>query len=199
MDLETFITAVFCLADDFVRDLTQTGRLRQRGPEPVLADSEVLAIEAVGEFLGLDTDQALHAYFRRHFAEFFPGLRTVHRTTLARQAANLWLVKIAFWQRLAAAARQDAAVALVDSLPVPVCRFARAYRCRSFRGLAAFGHDALAHQTYYGLRLHLRVTWPGVVTAATLAGRPGPGGAIAGTGPASGARSTTPRTVPPGR
>jgi hypothetical protein len=72
MDLETFITAVFCLADDFVRDLTRTGRLRQRGPAPVLADSEVLAIEAVGEFLGLDTDQALHAYFRRHFAEFFP-------------------------------------------------------------------------------------------------------------------------------
>jgi hypothetical protein len=63
----------------------------------------------------------------------------VHRTTLARQAANLWLVKIAFWQRLAAATRQDAAVALVDSLPVPVCRFARAHRCRGFRGLAVSG------------------------------------------------------------
>src|SRR4051794_34131116 len=34
MDLETFITAVFCLADDFVRDLTLAGRLRRRGPEP---------------------------------------------------------------------------------------------------------------------------------------------------------------------
>ena len=144
MDLETFITAVFCLADDFVRDLTRAGRLRRRGPEPVLADSEVLTIEAVGEFLGLDTDQALHAYFRRHFADLFPGLRAVHRTTLARQAANLWLVKGALWQRLAATARQDAALALIDSLPVPVCRFARAHRCRGFRGLAAFGHDALA-------------------------------------------------------
>ena len=91
MDLETFITAVFCLADDFVRDLTRAGRLRRRGPEPVLADSEVLTIEAVGEFLGLDTDQALHAYFRRHFAEFFPGLRTVHRTTLAgRRRTSGW-------------------------------------------------------------------------------------------------------------
>jgi DDE family transposase len=169
MDLETFITAVFCLADDFVRDLTRTARLRRRGPEPVLADSEVITIEAVGEFLGLDTDQALHAHFRRRFAALFPGLRTVHRTTLARQAANLWLVKIAFWQRIAAAARHDGGLSLVDSLPVPVCRFARAFRCRSFRGIAAFGRDALAHQTYYGLRLHLRVAWPGVITAATLA------------------------------
>jgi len=89
MDLETFIIAVFCLADDFVREFTQAGRLRQHGPEPVLADSEVLTIEVVGEFLGLDTDQALHAYFRRHFAAAFPGLRSLHRTTFARQAANL--------------------------------------------------------------------------------------------------------------
>ena len=62
MDLETFITAVFCLADDFVRDLTRAGRLRRRGPEPVLADREVLTIEAVGEFLGLDTDQVASSH-----------------------------------------------------------------------------------------------------------------------------------------
>jgi hypothetical protein len=149
MDLETFIIAVFCLVDDFVRDLCRGRRLRQRGPAPILADSEVLTVEITGEFLSLDTDRGLHAYFRRHFGHLFPGLRTIHRTTSLRQAANLWAVN------------QDAAIVLIDSLPVPVCRFARAHRCRSFRGLAAFGYDPLAHQTYYGLRLHLRVTWPG--------------------------------------
>jgi Transposase DDE domain len=169
MDLETFIIAVFCLVDDFVRDLCHGRRLRQRGPAPILADSEVLTVEITGEFLGLDTDQALHAYFRRHFGHLFPGLRTVHRTTFLRQAANLWAVKHALWQHLTTGTRHDAALVLIDSLPVPVCRFARAHRCRSFRGLAAFGYDPLAHQTYYGLRLHLRVTWPGVITAAVLA------------------------------
>jgi hypothetical protein len=169
MDLETLIVAVFCLVDDFVRDLCRDRELRQRGPRPILADSEVLTAEIVGEFLGLDTDRGLHAYFRRHFGHLFPGLRTVHRTTFVRQAANLWGVKQALWQHLAAATRHDPALALVDSLPVPACRFARAHRCRSFRGFAAFGYDALAHQTFYGLRLHLRVSWPGVITAATLA------------------------------
>jgi hypothetical protein len=72
MDLDTFITAVFCLVDDFVRDLCSRRRLRQRGPAPVLADSEVLTIEAIGEFLGLDADRALHAHFRRHFAQPLP-------------------------------------------------------------------------------------------------------------------------------
>ena len=168
MDLETFIVAVFCLVDDFLSESFEH-KLRQRGPAPVLADSEVLTIETIGEFLGLDSDQALHAYFRRHFGHLFPGLRAVHRTTFLRQAANLWAVKRALWQRLVAATHHDAAIALIDSLPVPVCRFARAYRCRTFAGFATFGHDALAHQTYYGLRLHLRITWPGVITAATLA------------------------------
>jgi len=169
VDTETFIIVMFCLVDDFVRGLCHERRLRQRGPGPVLADSEVLTIEIVGEFLGLDTDRALHAHFRRHFGHLFPGMRVVHRTTLARQAANLWAVKSALWRHLAAAAEPDPALVLIDSLPMPVCRFARAYRCQSFRGLAAFGYDALAHQTYYGLRLHLRVSWPGVITAATLA------------------------------
>ena len=128
MDLETFIIAVFCLVDDFVRDLCRGRRLRQRGPAPILADSEVLTVEITGEFLGLDTDQALHAYFRRHFGHLFPGLRTVHRTTFLRQAANLWAVKHALWQHLTTGTRHDAALVLIDSLPVPVCRFARAHR-----------------------------------------------------------------------
>ena len=169
MDLETLIVTIFCLVDDFVRDLCHDRRLRQRGPTPVLADSEVLTVEIVGELLGLDTDRGLHAYFRRHYGHLFPRLREVHRTTFARQAANLWVVKHALWWRLAAMAGHDPAVTLVDSMPVPVCRFARAHRCRSFRGFAAFGYDPVAHQTYYGLRLHLRVAWPGGIAAATLA------------------------------
>ncbi len=128
----------------------------------------MLTIEIAGEFLGLDTDQNLHAYFRRPFAHLFPGLRRVHRTTLARQAAKLGVVKQALWPHLATPVACDPALVLIDSLPVPVCRFARGYRCRRCAGLAAFGYDALAHQTYYGLRLHARVVWPGILTAASM-------------------------------
>jgi hypothetical protein len=167
MDLERFIIAVFCLTDDFVQAFCREHKLRQRGPAPTLADSEVLTIEITGEFLGLDTDQSLHAYFRRHFSHLFPGLPCVHRTTFVRQAANLWVVKQALWQHLAASVPHDPALVLIDSLPVPVCRFARG--CRRLAGLASFGYDPLAHQTYYGLRLHACIAWPGVIIAASLA------------------------------
>ena len=90
MDLETLIVAVFCLVDDFVRDLCRECRLRQRGPAPVLADSEVLTVEIVGEFLGLDTDQGLYVYFRRHFAHLFPasGRSTAPRSCARRRTCG---------------------------------------------------------------------------------------------------------------
>jgi hypothetical protein len=35
----------------------------------------------------------------------------------------------------------DPAISILDSFPMPVCRFGRAYRCRRLAGLAAFGRD----------------------------------------------------------
>jgi hypothetical protein len=166
VDLDSLIIAVFCLVDDALRQLPF--RLRQRGPRPTLCDSEVLTVEVVGEYLGLDCDTALFAYFRRHYAHFFPALGAVHRTTFARQAANLWKLKEELWQRLVPATGCDPRWALVDSFPVAVCRFARAPRCRVFRGAASYGRDHCVKQVFYGFRLHARVCWPGVVTRLSL-------------------------------
>jgi hypothetical protein len=165
MDLSTFIVAVFCLIDDRLKGR----RIRQRGPAPKLSDAEVLTIEIVGEFLGIDTDKAIHLFFRRHYAEWFPALREVHRTTFARQAANLWKVKEHLWQEFLALAPHDPTFTLVDSMPLPACLFARAYRCKRFHGEAAFGKDTLLRQTFYGFRMHARVCWPGVITGFSVA------------------------------
>ncbi len=165
MDLSTFIVAVFCLVDNRIQGL----RLRSRGPAPKLSDAEVLTIEIVGEFLGLDTDKGLHLFFRRHYADWFPALGEVHRTTFARQAANLWRVKERLWQEVLPLAPHDPAFALVDSMPLPACLFARAYRCKRFRGEAAFGKDTLLKQTFYGFRMHARVCWPGLITRFSVA------------------------------
>jgi hypothetical protein len=93
---------------------------------PFATDSEVPTIEVVGEFLGLDEDAELFAYFRRHYAHFFPNLLRVHRTTFARQAANLWKVKELLWRELLTCVPHDPTFAMCDSMPLPVCLFARA-------------------------------------------------------------------------
>jgi hypothetical protein len=165
VDLNTFIVAVFCLIDDRIEDRA----LRARGPLPRLSDAEVLTLEIVGEFLGLDTDKAIFRYFRRHYGEWFPALGEVHRTTFARQAANLWKIKERLWQELLGLTPHDPAFAICDSMPLPACLFARAYRCSRFRGEAAFGKDTLLRQTFYGFRVHARVCWPGVITRISVA------------------------------
>ena len=54
-------------------------------------------------------------------------------------------------------------------MPLPVCLFARAYRCSRFGGEAAFGKDTLLRQTFYGFRTHIRVCWPGLITRFAVA------------------------------
>lgn len=173
MDLDTLIITMFVTIDDEIKIAQQrlrVGRLRQRGPAPRLADAEVLTMECVGEFLGLDADKHVVAYFARHFPHFFPALARTHRTTFARQAANLWHLKELVWRRLAAeVAPADDRLHIVDSMPVPVCRFARAPFCRRLRGAARYGKDHADRQTFYGFRLHARLTWPGLISEVVLA------------------------------
>lgn len=167
MDLNTLIVAVFCEVDDW---FIEQEKLRGRGPEPTLSDPEVLTMEIVGEFLGIDAEKDLYAYFKRHYQEWFPALREVYRTTFTRQMANLWVAKERLWRHLLRLRIDfDPAISLVDSFPVPVCRFARAYRCRLLPEESAFGYDEMNKQTFYGLRAHLRVCWPGVVVSVDLA------------------------------
>jgi hypothetical protein len=166
VDLNTFITAVFCLADDWLQEQQPP---RRRGPAPELSDSEVLTIEIVGEFLGIAAEKGLYTYFRRHYGEWFPALRRVHRTTFTRQMANLWAMKRKLWRELLGRISFDPEVSLIDSFPVPVCQFARAYRCRVLGEESAFGYDEMSKQTFYGLRAHLHVAWPGVIVGVELA------------------------------
>ena len=169
MDLDDFIITTFCMIDDMLKDILGSGRLRQRGPAPVLSDSEVLTIEVVGEYLRLHQDKAIFDYFQRHYSHFFPATSTLHRTTFVRQAANLRSVKELVWQGILAQTSFDSEFHIIDSIPLPACQFARAYRCRRFKGDAAFGYDSLARQTFYGFRLRALVAWPGVIVGFSVA------------------------------
>ncbi len=97
--IEEFIIAVFCCVDDLLKEVTQGQPIRSKGFAPALADSEVIAMEIVAEYQGIDADQAIWRYFRRHWLTWFPGLSS--RSAFVRQAANLWQYKELLQQRLA--------------------------------------------------------------------------------------------------
>ncbi|HEX2185011.1 MAG TPA: IS982 family transposase [Chloroflexota bacterium] len=60
------------------------------------------------------------------------------------------------------------AVFLVDSLPVPACRRARARRCGKLRGRAYCGYCAAKREKFFGWRLHLVCDAAGVPVAFEL-------------------------------
>lgn len=170
MNLDDFILTCFCWIDDKMASLIQRQRLRQRGPRPKLSESEVLTMGVGGSYLGISQDEALFAFFQEHYAHSFPRLAQVHRTIFVRQAANLWAIKERLWMTLRdSLIRHDELIGIIDSMPLPVCRFARAPWCVRFRGQASSGKDHADRQTFYGFRLHLRLGWPGVITHVFLA------------------------------
>ena len=172
MTFDDYLLHLFYLVDAEYGALG-LGRLRRRGPAPALHDAEVLTMELAGEFLGLDTDRGIYRFFRRYHRREFPALARVHRTTFVRQAAGLWRVAQRLHERLVGLAPLRDEVSgeplwLIDSFPLHVCRFARAKGSKLFKGTAAYGHDHVVRNTFFGFRVHVRCSDRGPVAQAEL-------------------------------
>ena len=76
MPLEEFIITIFCLIDDLYT-AQFPHPLRQRGTAPKLADSEVIAMEIIAEWLGIHEDQAIWKYFKQYWPHFSRQYLTV--------------------------------------------------------------------------------------------------------------------------
>lgn len=170
MDLSTFIIGVFDICEDF---FNQRGPIRGRGPAPKLSDSEVVTMEIVAEFLGIDTDKGIYTYFKRHYPHYFPKIRELHRTTFTRQAANLWVIKEHLWQHVLehelVVGGEEEPLMVIDSFPIPVCKKSRSYKCKVMRELSDRGRDTNLGK-FLGLRAHVLVLWPGVIVRAEVCG-----------------------------
>ena len=73
MSLEDFIITVYCLVDEGMEKVLNEQKLRQRGFSPKLSDEEILTMEIVAEFLGIDTEKGAWEYFRNHWFGWFPN------------------------------------------------------------------------------------------------------------------------------
>lgn len=171
MPLDEFIIAVFCCIESLLQEVQSAYPGRQRGFAPRLADSEVLTMETVGEFLGIDAEKQIWHYFRRHWLPWFPRLGS--RSSFVRQAANLWCIKQLLQEKLAGSlGAYGAPVHLMDGFPLPVCRLARAKRCRTFRDVSAKGYCAAKDEYYWGLHGSLIISASGVITGKTATAAP---------------------------
>lgn len=167
MNRDHFIITVYCLACEEYRAIQSQQRIRRAGFAPRFTDEEAITIEVCGEVFGLETDEAIYAYFQEHYGHFFPHLP--ERSQYVRQVANLWMVKTMIQQRLVYQSGQATEpIQVIDTLPVPVCVYTRSVRDRLFKPYADYGHCAAKQMDFYGFKLGLRITRLGMITHYVL-------------------------------
>ena len=167
LTIKDFLIHVFCCVDDLLQDIYQQYRPRARGFAPALSDSEVITMEIVAEYFGIDTEKGIWSYFCHHWLSWFPDIPS--RSSFVRQAAKLWKYKQILQTKLVhKMGAFDNNIHLIDGIPIPLCCFSRAPNCRSFKGEADYGHCAAKKLTYYGFSGHLVISGNGIITGFTL-------------------------------
>ena len=138
-------------------------RFRRNYTEAKLSDSEIITLAIIGEIHGISSGKAWFNYVRKNFKDLFPNLG--HRTGFNRTRRNLESVINAIRKEIGnylGYNRSD--IYIVESMPIPLCGFGRAYFCKRFKDISSYGYCAAKKETYYGLKLHAAVTLEGYVT-----------------------------------
>lgn len=161
MDAEWIIT-VFLILDELC---TKGGRQRHKLAH--VCDAEVLTVAVVAA-----------PYFQNHHERALLVLRELGywQRDLSVSRFNRRLHALADWLDLGVEVLTEVAqtgeIFIIDSLPVPVCKWVRARRCRTVRGLDFCSYCAAKKEKFFGWRLHLICMPPGRPASYTLlAGR----------------------------
>lgn len=155
---ERIIELYLCIESAYV-SVVGGNRLRSRGSAPGLSDVEVLTIEIFGEWAGHHEEKAIHRYIRNHWLHWFPKLP--HHQNFRRQCANLRWLK----QRIIEHLWPFSDFHVIDGVPLPLCQFARAPRCRRMREDAAYGHCAAKQMTFWGFKGYPLMRMDGAISA----------------------------------
>jgi hypothetical protein len=155
---DDFIVTAYVVLDETMRALGHRDDGRAGA-----GDAEVLTVAVVAaKYFQSHLERALQMM---HLGRYLSGPLSVSRF-------NRRLPRLADWLGLAAATLGELFATgeafLIDSMPVPVCRRARARRCRKVRGKDFCGYCAAKKEKFFGWRLHLVCTTDGVPVAFDL-------------------------------
>ena len=153
-----WIISVFVVIDDTIKALGH-----QTHHHATLSDAEILTVAVVAA-----------KYFNNNHKLTLSVLGQMHYLTrpLDPSRFNRRLHALADWFELIldclAELFRKGQIFVMDSLPVPVCKWARRWRCRKVRGREFCGKCAAKAERFFGYRLHLLCTPAGVPVGYSL-------------------------------
>ena len=163
---EDFILLVYTVIDDlYQRSVPVCVSQRRNVHTAKMSDSEIITLSICGELIGIDSEKAWYSFVKRNYRHLFPHLCC--RTRFNRTRRALLQATELLRQKLAQSFPiPDSRYFVIDSFPLPVCKFGRARYCRSFREDGAnYGKCPSKKETYFGFKVHALITIEGYITA----------------------------------
>jgi hypothetical protein len=161
IDLDTFLTTVYCIVSDLYQAHFAHFKPQRRGRRAELSDEEVLTLAIVGQWQSERSERAFGRYVAQHWRSYFP--RLLSQSQLNRRLRDVAGVLSALGP--AVAQQMGASVyEVLDGVPVPLMRRGRGDRHRGFADEAAIGVGGSDRSFYYGVKLLLAVTDHGLIT-----------------------------------
>lgn len=156
LDIATVLTTIFTYIDDFCKSHI----IVKPGAKPVMKDSEIITIIIFTELMGVNSEYEQVNFVNQWLKEYFP--RMIDRSQYHRRGKNLLrLINDVRLHVLGQVALALSDTHIIDSTPIPVISFQRAYRTPLFPE-ANFGKCAARKMTYYGFKLHLVTDTQGI-------------------------------------
>lgn len=164
-DLKDFVTVAYVIIDDIYQKVTPTYIMNRCNiNDSILSDSEIITISIVGELLTIDSENAWYGFCKKNMKDLFPKL--CHRTRFNRTRRNLHAVIEEIRKELSSLTElAEEPCRIIDSIPIPVCKFGRGRFHKTFKGYGAtYGKCPSKKETYLGYKLHMLTTLDGLVT-----------------------------------
>src|SRR5688572_29493048 len=87
LDLDTFLTIVYCMVDTVYQSTFAALRPARPGPQPALHDSEVLTLMLVAQWHPSRSERKVGRYAAQHWRAYFP--RLLSQSQFNRRARDL--------------------------------------------------------------------------------------------------------------
>jgi hypothetical protein len=168
MDLDSFLTELYCAVDDWWQAAHPPGGRRPPGRPARLSPSEVLTLAVVAQWPRWRSERDFWRFARAHLRGAFPRLGSQSQLNRRVRAAEPELR--ALHAALAAGlAGPGELYRVLDTTLLPALHRVRACRHGLFAGQATFGYSRSRTDWVFGFKVGLAVTPAGVVTAFGLA------------------------------
>ena len=155
---DTVIITAYVIVDDVMRSLGHKSHALAQ-----VSDAEVLTVAvAAAKFFHNNHESALGMLSK---AGYLSGRLSTSRFNRRLHALSDWLPLIL---ELLGELFAHGEAFVLDSMPLPVCKRARARRCRKVRGRDYCGYCAAKKEKFFGWRLHLVCTPAGLPVSFTV-------------------------------